>query len=392
MDSGRWTIRSVVRRLNLVYNSARMQSIRNTFQPIFFRSTLIISIVSILASCQLLPSSANDAETTASLSTQSAVEVSATLPGIFQTGLLNPLDTPNTYVEENCRYLRNRWNPLNAEPGTVVMIILFKNINRGTAELPDSISVIDFLELMNQLQAQGFEAINTDQLQAFMERNVEIPPRSVLLIQDGNQSADYYDKNFREFFDKWGWGVVNGWVADPDVSETLLRENINLEYEGFIDHQARGTTSYTTLSDDSAKPVIARELQGALNGFADQFGKTPTTIIWPNGGFGYRPVEAARQLRYKLGITGNARGPIMYNWVPLADTIDLERPSLLPEAPINDPLMTLPAYSPNEALMAIDIVRAIGKTANEYALASENVERTYYEAVCEAEFGPLPSP
>ena len=376
---------------NLVYNLSIMTIQGHTIKHILQRVTLIISIVSILVSCQLLPGSANNTETAALPSQVSAV-TPPSLPGTFQTELLNPLDTPNTYVEETCRSLRNKWNPLNAAPGTVVMIILFKNINRGTAELPDSISVIDFLELMNQLQAQGFEAINTDQLQSFMERNVEIPPRSVLLIQDGNQSADYYDKNFREFFEMWGWGVVNGWVADPDVPETLLRENINLEYEGFIDHQARGTTSYTTLSDESAKPVIARELQNALDGFADQFGKTPTAVIWPNGGFGFRPVEAARQLRYKLGFTGNARGPIMYNWVPLANNIDPERPGFIPEAQINDPLMTLPTYSPNEALLAIDIVRAIGKTASDYAYAGENAERSYYEAVCEAGFGPLPSP
>ncbi|MBL8063048.1 MAG: hypothetical protein JNK32_08530 [Anaerolineales bacterium] len=366
-----------------------MKSQGQLIKHILSRVTLIISIVSILVSCQLLPGSVNNTE---SMPSQVSAVAPPSLPETFQTYLLNPLDTPNTYVEETCRSLRNKWNPLNAAPGTVVMIILFKNINRGTAELQDSVSVIDFLELMNQLQAQGFEAINTDQLQSFMERNVEIPPRSVLLIQDGNQSAEYYDKNFREFFEMWGWGVTNGWVADPDVSETLLRENINLEYEGFIDHQARGTTSYTTLSDESAKPVIARELQSALNGFADQFGKTPTAVIWPNGGFGYRPVEAARQLRYKLGFTANARGPIMYNWVPLAETADPERPGLIPEGQINDPLMTLPTYSPGEALAAIDLVRAIGEAAAEYAQANRDNEFTYYEIMCESEFGPMPSP
>ena len=362
---------------------------RNTIQEILLSSTLILSIVSILVSCQLTPSPAATNSTSAPISTE---RTTPPLPGTFQTELLNPVDTPHTYVEETCRYLRNKWNPLNAQPGTVVMVILFKNINRGTAELPDSISVIDFIELMDQLQAQGFEAINSDQLQAFMERNVEIPQRSVLLIQDGNQTADYYDKNFREYFEMWGWGITNGWVSANDIDETLMAENFALEYEGFVDHQARGVTADTVLTDDIAKTIIARELQGSLTGFADQFGKRPTAIIWPNGGFGIRPVEAARQLRFKLGFTQNPRGPIMYNWVPLADITDPNRPDMLIEGSIGDPLMTLPTYSPNEALMAIDIVRAIGKTAAEYAEANKDAEYKYYEVVCEAEYGPMPTP
>lgn len=365
-----------------------MQIKSHTLQHLLLRFLMIVSIVSILVSCQLAPVVPS---TDIPLETVPEIDIPE-LPGTFQTEFINPLDVPRTYVEETCRFLRNKWNPLSAQPGTVVMIIVFKNINRGTAELPDSISVNDFFELMYQLKAQGFEAINTDQLQAFMERNVEIPPRSVLLIQDGNQSADYYDRNFREFFETWGWSVVNGWIAEENVPETLLRENINLEYEGFIDHQARGTTSYTILSDESAKPIIARELQGSITGFANQFGKTPTAILWPNGGFGIRPVEAARQLRFKLGFTANPRGPIMYNWVPLADEFDPDRPTLSPDASINDPLRTLPTYPANEALAAIDVVRNIGKAASEYAQQNKDVEFKYYEVVCEAAYGPIPTP
>ncbi|NWF65241.1 MAG: hypothetical protein HXY38_13160 [Chloroflexi bacterium] len=359
---------------------------RNTLQETLLRFTLILSIVSILVSCQLTPSPA------ANNATAISTDPAPPLPETFQTDLLNPADTPHTYVEETCRYLRNRWNPLNASPGAIVMIILIKNINPGTAELPDGISVVEFFELMNQLQAQGFEAVNTDQLQAFMERNIAIPPRSFMLIQEGNQSAEYYDRYFREYFDLWGWSVVNGWVSEPDIDQELLAENFSLEYEGFVDHQARGTTYDTTLTDESAKSVIARELQGALTGFANHFGKTPTAILWPNGGFGHRPVEAARQIRFKLGFTANLRGPVMYNWVPLADSSDPQRPELRPEGQINDPLMTLPTYHPKDALASIDVVRIIGETAAEYAAANRDSEFKYYETVCEPEFGPMPSP
>ena len=94
-----------------------------------------------------------------------------------------------------------------------------------------------------------------------------------------------------------------------------------LEREGFVDHQAHGINSDTILSDESSKTVITRELEGSLLAFAKRFAKTPYAIIWPNGGFGLRPVQAARQLGYQLGFTANARGPVMYNWIPLADEI-----------------------------------------------------------------------
>jgi len=365
------------------------------------RFMVVLLNVSILVSCQLLPQSATAGveQTKAKLPSQAtdlqtstAVQTAPALPETFQTPLLNPVDTPHTYVEGTCRYLRNKWNPLNAEPGTVVMVILFKNINRGTANLPDSINVVEFLDLMDQLRAQGFEAINTRQLQAFMERNVAIPSRSVYLIQDGNQTGEYFDKNFREYFDTWGWSVTNGWISEAGISETLVRENLEMEYAGFVDHQVRGVSPDVVLSDESGKTVIARELQGSLDGFANHFGKTPTAIIWPNGGFGIRPVEAARQLRFKLGFTNNTRGPVMYNWVPLADLVDPERPNYLPEGSINDPLMTLPTYSPNEALLAIDAVRAMGKSAGEYAMSNKEIEHKYYEIVCEEEYGPMPTP
>ncbi|HQV63370.1 MAG TPA: hypothetical protein PKV19_05155, partial [Anaerolineales bacterium] len=87
-----------------------------------------------------------------------------------------------------------------------------------------------------------------------------------------------------------------------------------------------------------------------------------------------------------------ARGPVMYNWIPLANEIDPERPTYIPEGLINDPLMTLPRYSPDQALEAIDAVRASGKEAAAYAEANHAVEVEYYEIMCRAAYGPLPTP
>ncbi|MBK6793720.1 MAG: hypothetical protein IPG80_14580 [Anaerolineales bacterium] len=363
---------------------------RNALQEILLRSIFVLTIVFILISCQLNPSATADPATVDNSSNES-VEDFPPLPATFQTNLLNPLDTPHTYLNDTCRSLRYKWNPINSEPGTVVMVILIKNINRGTTEIPDSIRILEFFDLMEMLKAQGFDTIDTNQLHAFLQRNAAIPPRSVLLIQDGNQSEEYFDKNFREYFERWGWTVTNAWVSEPEIDPVLLEGNVSLEEEGFVNHQARGVTPDTILSDDVAKTIIARELQGSLNGLVS-FNKFPNAIIWPNGGFGYRPVDAARQLRFRLGFTQNPRGPIMYNWIPLADAADPERPGLIPEGRINDPVMTIPMYSANEAINAIDTVRAISKAAAEYTLANKETEFEYYNTVCAEKYGPLPTP
>lgn len=361
--------------------------------------TLILLIVFILVSCEAFPSlPAIQAEEpfptgTALMETPETTAITPpALPSTFQTALLNPLDAPHTYVDETCRYLRNKWNPSNAEPGTVVMIVMFGKIQTGAATEPNSINVADYMKIMQLLKDQGFEAINMKQFLFFIERNVKIPPRSVLVIQNGNYEEEYYYKYFREYWDNWGWPVVNGWQSDPETTERVWRENINMEMEGWVDHQAQGVSPETKLSDESAKTVIARELQGSLDAFAYQYGKTPIAFIWPNGGFGLRPVEAARLLKYQLGFTANPRGPVMYNWIPLADEIDPARPDYMPEGQINDPLMTLPRYLPDQIFTSIDQVRAIGKAAAEYYQNNKEIEHEYYRIVCEPTFGRMPTP
>jgi hypothetical protein len=364
-----------------------MENIKHT-KRLVYRVAGIFLLVFLLISCgSYAANSTPNLEMTAGENTPPK-----NLPGIFQSSKLNPLDTPHSYIEESCPYLRRKLDPLAAQPGTTVMIIMFHEIVRGPLESADEINVFEFDRLMAQLKEQGFTAINSKQFLAFMERNVNIPFRSVLIIQDGSYDAENFNKNFREYWDAWGWPVLSGWTSDPDMLESKWNENVALEYEGWVDHQAHGVIPGTVLSDDTSKAVITRELEGSLTAFADRFGKIPYAIIWPGGGFGLRPVTAARQLGYQLGFTANSRGPVMYNWVPLADQIDPERPSYIPEGPANDPLMTLPRYSPDQVMDGIDTVIGIGEEAAAYAQANKATELEYYESVCRATYGPVPSP
>ena len=322
----------------------------------------------------------------------SAIGTPPELPATFQSTILNPLDTPHSYIKNTCQYLKNKWIPTNAKPGTVVMIILLKGIYKGTVEEQGGIDPINLDKLMQELKKQDFHTVNTEELLAFMERNTNIPPRSVMIIQDGNHHYENFTKQLGDYWHNWGWQIVNGWISQPDTLDSLWEENIALEKERFVDHQSNGVMFGTYLTNDSSKAVLDRELQGSRDAFAEHFGKNPIAFIWPGGGFGQRPVDAARQLKYQLGFTSNSRGPVMYNWVPLADEVDPNRPSYIPEGNIGDPLMTLPRYWPSEALKAIDTVRAIGNQAATYAQENKQTEIDYYNIVCAANYGQIPKP
>ena len=369
----------------------------------FFRIVNLLALAAVVISCaapaatrvKTALTSATDTPSdnaAVTATTPTAARTQTAPPAIFQSQYLNPLDTPRAYIQEPCQYLRARWNPWNSEPGTVVMIIMLHGVRGSTVENPEDVEADELKRIMKQLKAQLFEAINTEQFLAFMERNVKIPPRSALIVRDGRYGKKDFYTNFRQYWYAWKWPVVNGWPSQEDTPEILWRENILMEHEGFVDHQAQGMQVGAYLSEDSSKVIIARELQGPLDMFAQRFAKTPLAFVWPGGGFGQRPVEIARRLGYQLGFTLNSRGPVMYNWVPQADEADKKRPSYIPEGAIKDPLMTLPRYWPHQVLSSIDTVRIMGKDARIYAEVHKAAELKYYKIICEPAYGPIPAP
>jgi hypothetical protein len=307
------------------------------------------------------------------------------LPPIYQSSALNPLDTPHTYITDACQYLKAKWDPNNAAPGTIVMVIMFHSIVKGTESVsePMHIGSGDFKRLMKNLHDMGFQAIDTKQLADFLDTNAKIPARSVVLIQDDRHAAENFNDWFRPYWKEWGWPVVNAWVSfDDSIRAQILQENIALEQEGWVDHQSHGTIHNINMTDASSDEYIRSEFEGSINDLKQNFKKTPIALIWPGGGFGLRPVQIARQLGYKLGFTVNPRGPIMFNWVPLMDASDPTRPSYIPEGPVNDPLMTLPRYWAADAISKLDEIRIMGNEAAAYAEQNKAVELEYYDIVC----------
>ncbi len=271
------------------------------------------------------------------------------------------------------------------------MVIMFHSITNGVTSDPNQMSEYKLRQLMNRLHDDGFTAINTPQMAGFMEHNAKIPERSVLLVADDRHYARYFDVLFRQYWTEYGWPVVNAWISlDDSVGQLSLPDNIALENEGWVDHQAHGFIHNIPIGPGSTEAYILGELQKPIDFFKENFHKTPIAIIWPGGGFSPRAAEVARQLGYRLGFTTNPRGPVMFNWVPLAGKLDPQRPTWIPEGPVNDPLMVLPRYWDTDAILHINDVMQVGQEAAAYAEQNKGTELEYYDIVCAPQYGPLP--
>ena len=339
-----------------------------------------------------LQPTATSVSTETPIPTTTAMRTPPALPSTFVAGQLNSLDTPHTYIQDTCQYLYDKWNSNNAAPGTVVMVIMLHGIKKDAADVTaNDITVKDFRQMMNDLKEQGFEAINATQLADFLDHNARIPPRSVLLIQDDRRTAENFNTHFREFYEQWGWPVINAWISwDDSIRALNLQDNIALEAEGWVDHQSHGYIHNINMSDSSTDEFIKTEFENSIKDLQENFNKTPIAIIWPGGGFGIRPVQFARQYGFRIGFTINPRGPVMYNWVPLADQQDSARPAFQPEGYVNDPRMVLPRYWPYQVQANLDVVRNIGKDAAAYAEQNKATELEYYDIMCAPTLGQIP--
>ncbi len=311
------------------------------------------------------------------------------LPGPYQTALLNPLDTPHTYIQPACQYLHDKWSSGNSVPGTVAMVIMFHEITDSTLTDPNQISAFNFRLLMKSLLQNGFQAITTLQLDGFLEHNSPIPPRSVLLVTDDKHAASYFDVLFRPYWLYYGWPVVNAWISDDLTTADNWQQQEQLNAAGWVDYQAHGVVS-DPITVDSSDAYILGELNGPMQVFQTHFNKKPIAFIWPGGGFTPHAVSLARQAGYRLGFTTNPRGPVMYNWVPLADSGDPKRDTWIPEGPVNDPLIVLPRYWDTDAATHLQEVIQIGQDAASHAQANKPAEMVYYADVCLPAFGAIP--
>ena len=285
------------------------------------------------------------------------------------------------------------------------MPIMFHSITDGDINHPYQVTSAQVDRLLRDLKEQGFESISIQQLAGFLQRNEKIPPRSVLLIVDDLHTDEYYREHFLPLLKEYNWTVTNAWISEPEASKRVKAGNVALQNEGWVDHQAHGVihnvniTEFkpgTVISTDlygtiTAEQFTRNELAGSIKAITEAFGKPPIAYIWPGGNFSQLGIEIAREVGYQLGFTVNPRGPLMYNWIPLADEADPARPSYLAEGYVNDPLMVLPRYWDKDASLHLNSVRLIGKQAADVARINWQIELEYYDIVCKSKTGEIPA-
>ena len=74
--------------------------------------------------------------------TPTAIRTPPALPALFSSKVLAKDVLPQTYISDTCTYLKNRWDPNNSAPGTVVMTIMYHSVTEDYKPLlPDGSQV-----------------------------------------------------------------------------------------------------------------------------------------------------------------------------------------------------------------------------------------------------------
>ncbi len=326
--------------------------------------------------------------------TATPVRTPPALPAIFNTSLITKGSTPQIYVQDTCEYLKARWDPNNSAPGTVVMIIMYHSVTEDYNPLAADGSQVHHSDVVMTLQHAkevDFETITTNQLADFLDHNARIPRRSLLIIVDDRKRKEFYETHFVPFLKDYGWSITNAWISAKDTPDYLWQENQEMINAGWVDPQAHGVVHNVPADSTSTDEFLRGELFGSIEAIQQHFGRTPVGYIWPTGSFTPRSVQIAREAGYRVGFTINPRGPVMYNWIPQAETVDPNRPNWMPETPAKDPRLTLPRYWSSDAAYRIDDVININKEAEAAAEQTKATELEYYDIVCKGRMGEIPT-
>ncbi len=326
--------------------------------------------------------------------TPTAIRTPPALPGVFQSPILNPLDTPHTYISDTCQYLKMKWDPNSSAPGTVVMVIMFHSITDDSGTYKDNQIGQDYhQQAMQHAYDLGFKTITPTQLADFLEINAKIPQRSLLLLSDDRHQAEFFKTHFTTMLKKNDWtSVTMAWISTHDTPEVYFPPLLKLVKQGILDIQAHGVVHNDPITEFSTDDYIRSEMAGSISFIQEHFGTTPLAYIYPGGGFTKRAAEIGREVGYRLGFTVNPRGPVMFNWVPLSDAKDPMRPSYMPEGQISDPLMVLPRYWSTDMDYRFNDVISVGDAAAAEAAANRDTELLYYDIMCKDKLGPIPAP
>jgi peptidoglycan/xylan/chitin deacetylase (PgdA/CDA1 family) len=291
---------------------------------------------------------------------------------------------PQSYIEDACSYLNQRWSLQGSPPGTVVLPVMFHSITRRASSITDikDISQQQFDDFVAYSQSLGFKTITVPELIAFLEDNARIPARSMILIFDDRRLGVVVN-HVQPVWEKLDWRVTLAYITGPVVPESEWHGLEELAKTGRIDVQAHGYyhRGDTYIVETTPLDVIEQEVYGPIEVIEKHFGYQPTAFIWPGGNFTDLSVDIARQAGYRVGFTVFSRGPLLYNWIPLGE----------PEIAVGDPLLVLPRAWSYEVNFKLYQAAQIGDQARQFAVQNYPLEATWYRSVCGGELPSLES-
>ncbi len=305
-----------------------------------------------------------------------AVAGAASLPDPFDSDLLLRGVQPQTYIEDACAYLQQRWAPENSAPGTILVPVMYHRVGEGAgAGGGEGVPPAYFRQTMAEARRLGYQTVTAAQAASFLEDNASIPERSLLLIVDDRRLGTV-EGHFLPVLEEYDWTVTLGWIiADTDTRAGLWERLERLHATGRLDVQSHGLRHLYMLPNTPVKQ-IREEIFGPIPILEQHVGYRPVAFVWPGGNFTRKTVEVAREAGYKLGFTVFARGPLLFNWIPLGKE----------ERAMEDPLLVLPRYWGSRGIIEqIGKAAAIGDEARAHAAVHFDQEAAYYRAHCGGE-------
>ena len=291
----------------------------------------------------------------------------------FSSPLLRAGVEPAAYLSDTCDYLSLRWAEGKAEPGTVVVPVMFHSIVQPPSKVtdPKDITVEEYQAFVYYAKSLGFETITTQELLDFLLYNEAIPQRSMILIVDDRRPGLIFE-HFMPVLELNDWTVTPAYIADPDSLDWAWDWMERLNESGRLDVQSHGYSGGLYVLPDTPLDQIQREIWESTAVLEAHFGTRPLAFIWPGGNFTPLSVGVAREGGYQLGFTAYSRGPLLFNWVPLGEE----------ERLVDDPLMVLPRAWSNSVNYNLDEAIRVSEQAAAFAEQNAQAEREWMQRYC----------
>jgi peptidoglycan/xylan/chitin deacetylase (PgdA/CDA1 family) len=296
-------------------------------------------------------------------------------PILFQSKKILRVAKPVTYIEDTCDYLRMRWDPDNAEPGTVIVPVMYHRVKRAEGER--GVNQAYFKQTMREAHRLGFQTITAEQAADFLYHNAKIPPKSLMLFVD-DRRVRVIQEDFMPFLKKYDWTVISSWIISNTDNIPDLWERIEALYAtGHVDVQCH-SLRHVYILPSTPKKTIREEIYGPIPYFEEHFGYRPIAYIWPGGNYTRYAVRTAREAGFRIGFTIFPNGPVMFNWVPLQKA----------DRNIGIPPLTLPRFHANQVKEQLPIAVEMGEQARQQALDHYPQEAAWYSQHCGGELPP----